>query len=46
MAKTKEDIERISQIIYRLEELGIPKETIKALWKWVRCEERKIKEGR
>lgn len=45
MSKTREDIERISQIIYRLEELDIPKETIKALWKWVRCEECKIKEG-
>lgn len=43
MTKTKEDIQRITEIIYRLEELGIPRETTKKAWAWVRREERKIK---
>jgi len=44
MAKTREDIEHISQIIYRLEELGIPPKDIKKLWAWVRREERKMED--
>ena len=42
MAKTREDIEKVSAIIYRLEELGIPKKDAKRLWAWLRREERKI----
>lgn len=44
MPKTREDIEKINAIIYRLEELGVPKETTSKAWAWVRREELKIKD--